>query len=148
MHVCAAGLCVWSHRFVYMYVAKNWLFEVLPVENLSLVQYTARLSNLTAKRRLLRQVIRSGKEIRRHSIKRMGKGFPENCITVNHTSSTYNAATCSYAMLLQLQCRPTCTISLQVQSVLTVLSTHRVCVLWNSSYKCFMSQCLPLLYMH
>ena len=33
---------------------------------------------------------------------------------------------------MQLQCRPT--IWLQVQSVLTELRAHRVCVLWNSSY--------------
>ena len=35
-----AGLCVWSRRFVYMCIymwPKNWLFEVLPLENLSLV---------------------------------------------------------------------------------------------------------------
>ena len=51
---------------------------------------------------------------------------------------------CNYAMLMNgrtitcncslccAECRPT--ISLQVLSVLTVLSTHRVCVLWNSSF--------------
>ena len=37
-------------------------------------------------------------------------------------------------MLLQLQCR--LTISLQIQSVLRVLSVHRVRVLWNSSLFC------------
>ena len=31
---------------------KNWLFEVLPIENLSLVQATARSSSLTAKTEL------------------------------------------------------------------------------------------------
>ena len=72
------------------------------------------------KRSLLCQVICSEKEIWRHSINRMGKGFLENCITVSHTSSTCSGA--SYAMLLQLQCR-TATL-LQVQSVLTMLSVH------------------------
>ena len=43
VRLCTAGLhvCVWSHRFVYVcmcvYVAKNCLFELLPLENLSLV---------------------------------------------------------------------------------------------------------------
>ena len=72
------------------------------------------------KRSLLHQMICSGKEIRRHPINETGKGFPENCIMVSRALSTCNAA--SYAMLLQLQCRPT--ISLWVQSVLTVLSAH------------------------
>ena len=51
--------------------------------------------------------------------------WPQKTGCLSHASST-----CRYAMLLQLQCRPT--LSLQVQSVLTVLSAHRVCVLWNS----------------
>ena len=62
VRVCAAGLCVWSHRFVYkyrfgmyvcMYVClwpKNWLFEVLPLENLSFVQSTAHSLSLTVKK--------------------------------------------------------------------------------------------------
>ena len=33
-----------------MYVAKTWLFEVLQLENLSLVQSTAHSSSLTAKK--------------------------------------------------------------------------------------------------
>ena len=49
------------------------------------------------KRSLSRQVIRSEKEIRRHSINGMGKGSPENCITVGHASSTCIAASCAVA---------------------------------------------------
>ena len=48
------GYAFWSRWFVYIYMyvymwPKNWLFEVLPLENLSLVQSTARSSSLTAK---------------------------------------------------------------------------------------------------
>ena len=56
VHVCAAGLCVWSHQFVYIYVymwPKNWLFEfeVLPLKNLSLHGVsTACSSSLTTKK--------------------------------------------------------------------------------------------------
>ena len=35
------ALCMWP---------KNWLFEVLPLENLSMVQSTARSLNLTTKK--------------------------------------------------------------------------------------------------
>ena len=52
----------------------------------------------------------------------------ENCTTVSLTLATCNAAMQILMNMqsanLQLQCRPTCTISLQVQSVLTVLSVH------------------------
>ena len=50
MCVCAAGLCVRLRRFVYNEYMwpKNGLFEVLPLENRLLVQYTARSSSLTA----------------------------------------------------------------------------------------------------
>ena len=34
--ICTAGLCVWSHQFVYMYVNKKRLFGALPFENLLL----------------------------------------------------------------------------------------------------------------
>ena len=99
-------LCMYAQQdyafgIVCVYVAKKLAVEVLPIENLSLVQATASL---------LCQTIRSEKEIRKHSINRMGKRFPENCISVSHALSMCNAA--SYAMLLQLQCRPT--ILLQV----------------------------------
>ena len=42
------GLCMCA-AYIYMYICgqKNWLFVVLLLENLSLVQYTARLSSLT-----------------------------------------------------------------------------------------------------
>ena len=52
----AAGLCVWSRQFVYIYMCihcmwpKNWLFEVLPLGNLLLVESTAHSSSLTAKK--------------------------------------------------------------------------------------------------
>ena len=69
-----ASVCVCVPIYVYMW-QKNWLFEVLPLENLSLMQYTAHLSSLTAKKRsLLRLMIRLQKEIRKHSINGMEKG--------------------------------------------------------------------------
>ena len=39
------GLCMCAYICMWQ---KNWLFEVLPLENLSLVQHTARLLSLTA----------------------------------------------------------------------------------------------------
>ena len=52
VHVCAAGLCIWSRWFVYMCMCgkKNWLFEVLPLGKLPLVQSTACSSSFTAKK--------------------------------------------------------------------------------------------------
>ena len=38
VHVCTAGLCIWSRWFVYVYMwPKNCLFELLLLENLLLV---------------------------------------------------------------------------------------------------------------
>ena len=42
VRVCTAGLCIWSHQFVYynyLYIMwpKNWLLTVLPLENLLLM---------------------------------------------------------------------------------------------------------------
>ena len=75
VYVCAAGLCIWSHRFVYVYMCvymfaakKNCLFEVLPLENFLLVTYCSLVNFNRQKSCSLHQVICSGKEIRRHSI--------------------------------------------------------------------------------
>ena len=76
------------------------------------------------KRSLLRQVIRSGKGIWRHSINATEKGFLENCITLSHASYNLHAA---------IQCRPT--ISLQVQSVL-MLSTVWQCLVCTGYVFC------------
>ena len=73
------------------------------------------------------QEICSGKEFR--SIL-LGIKVLENCIAVSHTSSAYNTA--SYAMLANLvanarhQLATAVQISLQVQSVMTMLRAHRV----------------------
>ena len=53
------------------------------------------------RRSLICQVIHSSKEIWKHSINGMGEGFPENCIMVSHTLSTFDAA--SYAMNAKYQ---------------------------------------------
>ena len=41
VHICAAGLCVWSCQFVCLVVSvcgqKNWLFDVLLLENLPML---------------------------------------------------------------------------------------------------------------
>ena len=58
MHMCNRALCLVMSVcvFMYVYVAK---FKVLSLENLLLVQPTAHLSSLSAKKRcLLRQAIR------------------------------------------------------------------------------------------
>ena len=70
---------------------QNWLFEVLLLKNLSLVQSTAPalIEYNHQKRSLLSQAILSGKEIRRHSINGTGKGFLENYITVSHACLVY-----------------------------------------------------------
>ena len=65
-------LCI-LRMCVYMW-PKNWLFEVLPLGNLLLVQSTARSSSLTTKKgALLCLVICSEKEIRRHCINKREK---------------------------------------------------------------------------
>ena len=63
---------------------KNWLFEVLLLENLSLVQSTARSSSLTAKKGQLTTPGDSSKERTKFgSILLMGRErVPGNCITV------------------------------------------------------------------
>ena len=98
-------MCLVASVCVYVCVCnmwpKNWLFEVLPLENFSLMQSTTCSSSLTAKKEL---TMMSNSFRERYSINGTGKEFPENCIMVSHSLSTCNAA--SYAMLLQLQCRP------------------------------------------
>ena len=100
MHSRVMHFVVWVCVYVYVYIymwPKNWLFEVLLLENLLLVQSSARSLSLTTKKRSsLHQVICSEKEIWRHSTNRMGKGFPENyCIIISYALSTCNAATCT-----------------------------------------------------
>ena len=50
---------------------------------------------------------------------------------------------CSYAMRANADCQCATAVA-DIQSVLTVLRAHRVCVLWNSSYKINHQQWLPL----
>ena len=107
VRICAAGFCVWSHRFVCVYVAKKTdclRTYCLKISHWCNLLLTHRVIN--QKWCLLCQVICPGKEIRRHYINRMGKGSRKIVLQLvtPHLSSTCNAA--SYAMLLQLQCRP------------------------------------------
>ena len=103
---CAAGLCVWSCRFVYIHILYIWpyIYIYMAKKTGCLRSYCLKIScwcNLLLarwvyiinrqKRSLLRQVIRSRKEI--GSILLMGreKGPWKNHITVNHALSTCNA---------------------------------------------------------
>ena len=123
--------------YVCMYMwTKNRLFGVSPPENLLLVQSTACSLSLMAKKGAYyawRFVL--GKKFGTILITGRKKGPGK--LYYGNTRLVYMQ--CSYTMLIRMQntniqpqlCRPT--ISLQVQSVLTVLRAHRVRVLWNSS---------------
>ena len=104
VHVCAVGLCVWLCRFMCTYKCIMWpkklvVWGLTAQKSFFGAIYCSLIKFNHQKRSLLCQL---GKEIWRLSINGMRKGFPENCITISHASSTCNAATCSYAMLLRL----------------------------------------------
>ena len=124
------GLCICV--YVYMYVAKKLaVWGLTTWKSLVGAIYYLLIEFNRQKRSSLRQVIHSGKEIWRYSINRMGKGFPENYITISHTLSTCNASQLCNATVTAVQ---TYNITTGTQPVLTVLSVHSVCVLWNSSF--------------
>ena len=123
---------IWSHRFMCMYYVAKKIGAIY----CSLIEFNRQ------KRSLLCQVICSEKEIWRHSINGMRKGFPENCITVSYASSTCTAA--SYAMLLQLQCRHHYRYSLYWQCLARtgyVFCGVLVCTrFWFNSFHCSLTQ--------
>ena len=87
---------------VCVYVTKNWLVNDLIFVG---VIYCSLIEFNSQKRSVLCQAIRSGKEIRKHSINVTREKFPENCTMVSHSSFTCNGA--SYAMLFKGK-SPTC----------------------------------------
>ena len=129
---------------VCMYVCicgqKDCLFEVLPLEILPLVKPTAHSSSLTTKKDTYnaRQFI-LGKNL--EALMRWEKARSSN-ITVCHTLSKSAMKLCNAkeCRTSTVECQHA-TADLQYcyrYSVLTVLSMHRVCVLWNSSYECIL----------
>ena len=64
---------------VHVYVFE-WLFEVLPLENISLVQSTARLLSLTAKKELTTPCDSLRERNSEAFYYRDRKGSPENCV--------------------------------------------------------------------
>ena len=131
VRICAAGLCVWSHRFVcvcmYMWTKKRAVWGLTTRKSPVSVIYCSLVKFNGQKRGLLCQAIRSGKGIWNHSINGMEKGSGK----LYYGKPRLVYMHCSYAnaerqhATVAVQTRPT--ISLQVQSVLTVLRAHRVC---------------------
>ena len=83
-------------------------------------------------------MIHSGIEIRKHSINGTREWLWKTVFWFKkHALSTYNAATCMQLVLANAEQQHATAVQTYnittVQSVLTVLRAHRVCVLWNSS---------------
>ena len=140
----AAELCVWSCRFVYMcmYVCmcgkKQAVWGLITWKTPVSVIYCL-LVEFNGQKKLTMP----GKEILKQSIHRMEEGFwkiilqsATHCLLAMQLMQCYQMQKAN----MPLQCRPT--VSLQVQSVLTRLSTHRVCVLWNSSLGIQLCHCV------
>ena len=130
--VCIMYLCV------CVYVAKKL---ILPFEKSSASVTCSLVEFNCQKRCLLCQAICSGEEIQKHSINGMGESqlrVPKYCIMVSHTLNEVFNEAMQCKQMQNAHCgmptgncsefRPT------GNSVLTVLSTHTVCVLWNSSF--------------
>ena len=78
VRICAAGLCVWSHRFVcvcmYMWTKKRAVWGLTTRKSPVSVIYCSLVKFNGQKRGLLCQAIRSGKGIWNHSINGTEKG--------------------------------------------------------------------------
>ena len=138
-YVCMCDVCMCACMYVYV-AQKTGCLESLCLKISHSVIYCSLVEFNHQKRSLLCQ---AGKVIRNHSNNYNG-GTGEGFRKLHYAKpclSTCNAATFVHCMQcwwmqnanMQLLCRST--ILLQVQSLLTVLSVHSVCVLWNSSLK-------------
>ena len=152
-----ASVCVHNYMCIYMWPKKLAVWGLTTWKPLVGVIYFLLVKFNCQKRSFLCQVIPPGKEILKHSIngteeKKVfgklyyGRATPRLCAMrlCNRMQCYTNAYLPGRQQAIATAvCRPT--ISLQVESVLIMLSAHRVCVLWNTSLDMHWCICMLLL---
>ena len=119
VHVCAAGLCVWSCRFVCVRILENLLPSVFYC-------YLTEFKRLQCV--LLRPASRTSRAIHRFLLKQSGPPALQNCITVTDLSIPRHARGCKL-IFFSVCATFCCARCLRVKHMCT-----GSCVPWNSSY--------------